>query len=142
MRNREQVIWDFVQEWIRKAELDFKAAEILLTVETDDYYPSAFHSQQTAEKYLKAYLVFQQMEFRKTHDLNELLTLSHSVDPNLQNDLESCVWLTPYGVEFRYPGDYPITDKDTAVNAFGEAQLVKVVITKRLQHYLSKGRPD
>jgi len=58
MRSRERVIWDMVQEWIRKAELDLKAAERLLEIETDDYYPSAFHSQQAAEKYLKAYLVF------------------------------------------------------------------------------------
>jgi HEPN domain-containing protein len=31
--------------------------------------PSCFHSQQCAEKYLKAILVSQDIEFPKTHDL-------------------------------------------------------------------------
>lgn len=32
-RTREQVIWDFVQNWLRKAESDLRAAEHLLALE-------------------------------------------------------------------------------------------------------------
>ena len=73
MRNREQVVWDFVQQWLKKAELDLKTARILLKAEMDDYFPCAFHAQQAAEKLVKAHLVRHQVEFRKTHDLDELL---------------------------------------------------------------------
>ena len=144
MRNREQVIWDFVQQWLKKAESDLKTAKILLEhkMEEDDYFPCGFHSQQSAEKFLKAYLVCHQIEFRKTNDLDELLTLADTVDPTLRNEIGSCVWLTPYGVEFRYPGEYPVVNFKTAENAYNESKLVKNAVMRRLKDYFSKGRPE
>lgn len=142
MRSREQVIWDFVQQWLKKADSDLKTAKILLDTEVDDYFPCAFHSQQAAEKFLKAYLVRHQVEFRKTHDLDELLTLTHSIDPSLRHEVGSCVWLTPYGVEFRYPGEYPVVDHPTAERAYKESERIKEAVVKGLEDYLSKGRPN
>lgn len=141
MRNPEQVIWDFVQQWLKKAESDLESARILLNTEVNDYFPCAFHSQQAAEKFVKAYLVRHQVEFRKTHDLEELLNLTDSVDPSLSHEIASCVWLTPYGVEFRYPGEYPVVDHNTAQRAYKESEFVKESIMKRLDDYLSEGRP-
>ena len=141
MRNREQVVWDFLQQWLKKAESDLKTAKILLDAEVDDYFPCAFHCQQAAEKFLKAYLVRQQIEFRKTHDLEELLSLAECRDSSLRNEIGSCVWLSPYGVEFRYPGDYPVVDHDTAERAYKESQRVREAVMTRLKEYLSKGRP-
>ncbi|MBW1960508.1 MAG: HEPN domain-containing protein [Deltaproteobacteria bacterium] len=34
-----------------------------------------FHAQQCAEKYLKAFLTFKNIDFPKTHDIGELLAL-------------------------------------------------------------------
>jgi HEPN domain-containing protein len=141
MRSREQIIWDFVQEWLKKAELDLKAAKILLDAEGDDYFTCAFHCQQAAEKFLKSYLVRHQVEFRKAHDLDELLKLTDSVDPHLRDEVGSCIWLTPYGVEFRYPGEYPVVDHNTAEKAYKESETVKGGVMKRLGEYFSKGRP-
>ncbi|HDH97173.1 MAG TPA: HEPN domain-containing protein [Proteobacteria bacterium] len=137
MRSREQVIRDFVQQWIGKAELDIETAKILLDAAMEDYYPCAFHCQQAAEKFLKAYLVRHQIEFRKTHDLGELLRLVGSVDTVLASALASCEWLTPYGVEFRYPGECPEVDRRTAEKAFREAEAVKRRIMEKLEDYLS-----
>ncbi len=53
-RTREQVIWDFVQDWLRKAEGDLRASQHLLGLEQEDYFTVAFHAQQAAEKFLKA----------------------------------------------------------------------------------------
>jgi HEPN domain-containing protein len=142
MRNREQVVWDFVQQWLKKAESDLEAAKILLETEVEDYFSCAFHSQQAAEKFLKACLVLHQVEFRKTRDLDELLSLTDSIDSSLGREIGSCVWLTPYGVEFRYPGEYPVVDENTAEKAYKESELVKEAVMKRLKDYLSKGRPD
>lgn len=142
MRSREQVVWDFVQQWLKKAESDLQAAKILLNTQMDDYYPCAFHSQQAAEKLLKAYLVRHQIEFRKTHDLDEILNLTHSIDTSLRDEIESCVSLTPYGAEFRYPGQYPVVEHKTAENAYSQSQAVKEAVMRRLGDYLSKGRPE
>ena len=46
LRTREQVVWDFVQEWMHKAESDLRAASHLLNLDQEDYFASAFHAQQ------------------------------------------------------------------------------------------------
>ena len=142
MRSREQVIWDFVQQWLKKAERDIKTAEILLEVKIDDYDTLAFHCQQAVEKYIKAYLVGHQIEFRKTHDLEELIHLASRKDESFLDEISFCKWLTPFGTEFRYPGDYPEVDIETAKKAYNDTILVKETILQRLKDYLSKGRPE
>jgi HEPN domain-containing protein len=137
MRSREEVIRDFVAQWLIKAEADLAAAEILAASEMRDYFTCAFHCQQAAEKFLKAYLVRHQIEFRKTHDLDQLLRLASQVEPGLQEELASCKWLTPFGVEFRYPGAYPEVDRAAAQDALGEARQVRQVVLKYLEPYLS-----
>ncbi|MBL7201085.1 MAG: HEPN domain-containing protein [Anaerolineae bacterium] len=132
MRKREEVIRDFVQQWLEKAEGDLAAAEILAQAEIPDHFPCAFHCQQAAEKFLKATLVYHQIEFRKTHDLARLLELASQADPGLQVELAACNWLTPFGIEFRYPGEYPAVDHSTAQEALAEAKRVKRTILERL----------
>jgi HEPN domain-containing protein len=137
MRSREEVIRDFVQQWIHKAEGDLAAAETLLASEVDDYFPCAFHCQQVAEKFIKAYLVRHQIEFRKIHDLDQLLRLVGQVEPALREDLVPCAWLTPFGVEFRYPGEYPDVDRAVARHAMAQAKQVRRAILEHLEQYLS-----
>ena len=137
MRRREQVIRDFVQQWLHKAESGLTSAEMLASGELPDYFTSAFHSQQAAEKLLKAFLVRHQIEFRKTHDLDQLLRLAAQVDSSVRDELASCVWLSPFGVGFRYPGEYPRVDQVSARNAVAEAKQVREAVLKRLASYLS-----
>lgn len=137
MRNREQVIRDFVMGWLEKAQADLEAAEILAASTMRDYFTCAFHCQQACEKFLKAYLVRHQIEFRKTHDLGKLLELASQAESVLGEDLASCNCLTPFGAEFRYPGKYEEVDQAKAQSALGEAKRVKQVIMEHLGSYLS-----
>lgn len=139
-RTREQVVWDFVQNWLRKAEGDLRAAERLLEIEQEDHFASAFHAQQAAEKFLKAYLVRHQITFPKTHSIEQLLDLIAPTDPSLEEELAPATMLTPYGVEFRYPGE-EIADIEAAQQALQEAKRVRTAILKQLEDYLSQGRP-
>jgi len=68
-------------EWIRKAEGDFATAEREYLAESPNYDAVAFHSQQCAEKYLKARLVEVDIPFPKTHDLSVILDLILAVEP-------------------------------------------------------------
>ncbi len=140
-RTRKQVVWDFVQSWLRKAEGDLRAAERLLEVPQEDYFAAAFHAQQAAEKFLKAFLVRLQVPFPKTHNIEQLLQLAAPSDPALEKELTSATILTPYGIEFRYPGE-EIADLETAQQAVDEAKRVKTVVLGRLQDYLHQGRPS
>ena len=137
MRNREEVIRDFVEEWLGKAEMDLEAAEILAASAMRDYFTCAFHCQQACEKYLKAYLVRHQIEFLKTHDLGRILGLVGQIDSGLREDLASCEWLTPFGVEFRYPGQHEEVDQFKAQSALAEARRVKQAVAEHLGSYLN-----
>ena len=137
MRSREEVIRDFVQQWLHKGEGDLAAAEVLAASEMPEYSTCAFHCQQATEKFIKAYLVRHQIEFPKTHDLGQLLKLASQVKPSLQEELSFCEWLTPFGVEFRYPGAYPEINQATAQNAVSHARRARQVILEHLEPYLS-----
>jgi HEPN domain-containing protein len=63
-----------VAEWVEKAEGDFQTAEReMRSRKSPNYDAVCFHSQQCAEKYLKAFLVHFQIPFRPIHDLEALL---------------------------------------------------------------------
>ena len=52
-----------------------------------------FHFQQAAEKYLKAYIIHNNLEFWKTHDLPLLLKQCVSIDSAFKNYAEDCEYL-------------------------------------------------
>ena len=106
MRVPEQVMTEYVRQWIYKAELDYRTAARLVG-EPEFREAVAFHCQQAAEKYIKAFLTVRQIEFPKTHRLRLLLDLMARAAPELAASLEDLDLLSPYGVEMRYPSDFP-----------------------------------
>lgn len=141
MRTPEQVVWDFVQQWLDRAEKDLRAAGVLLESGIEDYENVGFHAQQAAEKFIKALLVCHQIEFPKTHDISRLRDLVAQVDEGLAGRLELADPLTPYGVEFRYPGDLDKVSREQGKEALGLAEQVKVAVHVTLRSYLEAGRP-
>ena len=94
-----------LRDWIEKADADLEVARRMAAEAADNLRIReivGFHCQQAVEKYLKALLTRRQIEFPKTHDIKALLQLAG--DP-VADSLGSAKWLTPFGVEIRYPGD-------------------------------------
>ena len=102
---------DFVQQWLKKADLYLQAARLLCAGELDDYFVSGFHAQQAVEKYIKAFLVRHQIEFPKTHDIGRLRQLVARRDATLAERLERADVLTPYGVDMRYPEEFEVVSQ-------------------------------
>lgn len=93
------------QEWIAKAEGDFAVAQREIRARKNPSYDAAcFHSQQCAEKYLKARLQEAGINFGKTHDLTNLLGLVLSVEPTWNTLQQDLIVLTDFAVDYRYPG--------------------------------------
>jgi len=95
-----------VREWVGKAEEDLRVAAYLLTL-GKECPPDVvcFHAQQSVEKYLKALLVLNRIEFPKTHAIRTLAALlpigsRPAIDEAVQDRL------TEYATVTRYPGDY------------------------------------
>ncbi|MBF0608004.1 MAG: HEPN domain-containing protein [Candidatus Magnetobacterium sp. LHC-1] len=107
MKPPDEVKKKLVRQWLRKADSDMGLVEYLNSSGTSFHNAIVFHCQQATEKYLKAFLTLHQIKFPKTHDLEELLDIVETVNEALSESLRDAIILTPYGVELRYPGDYP-----------------------------------
>ena len=129
----EEVIRKIVGEWVRKADQDIASAQALLSQDPPLLYPSCFHSQQAAEKYLKAYLTWRQVEFPKTHSIREILNLVKTVDEELATNLLPAAVLTPYGVDVRYPSDIPDPTRPETEEALSLAKKVCGAVARRLK---------
>lgn len=92
-----------------------------------------FHAQQAGEKYIKAYLVFQETEFPKTHSLEDLLLLASRKDPSFLKLIEDAATLTPYAVEIRYG--------ESGEPLFEDAKKV-VKIAEQIKFFISSKLPD
>src|SRR5437016_13963878 len=75
MPDREKVLL-VVREWLDKAQGDLQAAAHLLSLGPKcPCFTVCFHAQQWAEKYMKAMLARELIDFPQTHDLEKLMTL-------------------------------------------------------------------
>ena len=119
------------REWIVKAESDFQLAVALSRRRKMTFFDQAcFHSQQSAEKYLKARLEEANIMSPRTHDLTRLLALLQPVEPLWTALRPPLAALTQYAVEFRYPGN-EATSTDMK-NAIKDAKAVRREVRQAL----------
>jgi HEPN domain-containing protein len=121
-----------VAEWVAKAEGDFlTAGRELRARKSPNYDAVCFHTQQCAEKYLKAVLQENGERVPKIHFLLELLAMILKFDGSyefLKADLEV---LEDYSVRFRYPGHF--AEKDEARSAYVATGTVRKFIRQKLR---------
>lgn len=66
---------EIVKSRFRKAENDIINAEHTMTMENPPCDTVCFHAEQCAEKHLKGFLTYHQIEFPKTHSIETLVGL-------------------------------------------------------------------
>lgn len=112
--------------WIRKAENDILSADNNLASTRIPYDVVCYHSQQAAEKCLKALLVYLGAQPPRTHDLLALLQeLRLYLTSEVPESLEKvCVVLNPYAVEVRYPDDDSSPTLEDAEEARHSSEIV------------------
>jgi HEPN domain-containing protein len=121
-----------VLKWIEFADEDLRVAEIISSLSSNIPYRNiAYHSQQCAEKYLKAYLLYHNVDFPYTHNISTLIELCLPfVDLNKQ--LSKAKELSKFAVAVRYPTDYLTLTKKNTLRLTKIAKKVKTVIRKLL----------
>ena len=123
-----------VRAWFKKAENDLITAEHTMKLKHPPCDTVCFHAQQCAEKYLKGFLTYHEIDFPKTHSLEDLVLLCRDVAPLIESELKDIETLSSYGVEVRYPNEiYYDIPKEDAVEAIDIAKRVKTVILKYLE---------
>lgn len=118
-------------EWVKKAEGDFlTAGRESRARKSPNYDAVCFHSQQCAEKYLKAILQENDKQIPKIHNLVELMLLCEEVDSSFEMLRADLVTMERYAVRGRYPGE--TAEKDDARSAYAAAGMVRKFIRQKL----------
>ena len=90
-----------------------------------------YHCEQSAEKYLKGYIIFIGNSLERTHDLVLLNSKCKNIDISFEYIEDTCIELVPYGVQVRYPYQLEVTEDDMK-NAIDSAEKVQKFIEDKL----------
>ena len=112
------------EKWLIKAENDLKSAKKLMEGKNYISDTAIYHCQQCAEKALKAFLLYNQKEIKKTHDLELLIELCIEIDNEFDELYDFAVTLAPYSTLFRYPGEVIEPEKKDVYDAINKAERI------------------
>src|ERR1043166_4757542 len=118
--------------WLTKTASDLRGAEVDLAVGPPLLEDALFHCQQAAEKAFKAYLVWHNQPFRRTHDIREVGNQCAAIDPTLAPCAARAEPLSDYAWQFRYPGGDPPPTREEAAESLALAREVVEAILTRL----------
>jgi len=105
---------EYIAEWFRFADMDLESADYLQGKQPQPLEIICYHSQQSAEKNLKGYLIYKGIsEPPKTHDLTNLNDMCQDFDKRFNEIERACDILTRYGVQPRYPREIGVTVNET-----------------------------
>lgn len=119
---------DAARAWLRKAESDLEASELCLAA-GKALDAACFHTQQAAEKALKAWLVASGKPFPFVHDLGKLLTLCAQDNPEFERVRALALTLNPFAVEIRYDAEF-WPDLGDARNAVFAARAIHRIVVE------------
>jgi len=105
-----------VDEWLKYADNDLSAVHILSGHHPMQLEIICYHCQQAAEKALKAFLLFNDLEPPKTHSLESLVDLCREKSPEFNDIITDCEYLNPFGIQPRYPFGLELTDDDAIIS--------------------------
>lgn len=91
--------------WIQEAEEDIAAVELLL--KGKHFHLACFHAQQSAEKAVKAFLYWHNVEEPWGHSVAELIKDASTYNPSLENLFPIGATLDRYYIPTRYPNGLP-----------------------------------
>lgn len=133
MKKSEEEI-KLINAWLRFARENLSFARSGMKEDFAPYHTICFLCQGSAEKYLKAFLIWKGWELKKTHDLEDLLAFCMDFEPEFQNLKEECGLLNEYITEARYPSDLPFESisEDDARQAIEAAGKIEELVLKKI----------
>lgn len=131
---------EYVKEWLRYAKDSMIAAKMGIKKDPENEHYQPFHTicflcQNSAEKYLKAFLIWKGWILQKIHDLEKLLAEAIIFDVECKILENECKLLNDYITETRYPSDLPwdsIGEKE-AKEAIKAVEIIEQFINKRIK---------
>ena len=122
-----------VAAWIEKGDHDLGSAKVIFQYIPEYFDTVAFHCQQAVEKYLKAILIFYEIDFQRTHDLPYLLELlSRKIEVDSEH-FDKAIILNGFAVEIRYPNLTIKLSKEELQEAIEIAQFFRDFLTLQIK---------
>jgi HEPN domain-containing protein len=114
----------YVQEWFRLADNDLFIAESTFSNHPEMHEIICYHCQQSAEKYLKGFLLFNATKPPKIHEIDKLCEMCAEFDIRFDEIAKICAPMTAYSNQPRYPFEIEL-DEYQAKQAIDYAQQIK-----------------
>lgn len=124
---------NLIKQWIEKGDHDLGTAKITYLHIPEYLDTVTFHCQQAVEKYLKAYLIFQSITFRFTHDLIYLLELIIQKDSDFNNYYDTISELQGYAIEIRYPNEMIFLSNEKVEKAIQISKNIRKLVTEKIK---------
>ena len=102
-----------VDEWIVVADRDFFSANYLMSAYPKPLEVICYLCAQAIEKYLKSYLVYNDIIPDKTHNLVVLLNQCISIDTSFSTCRNECRIINKFNNKIRYPKSISVTEEET-----------------------------
>ena len=134
-----------LEDWINQASDDLRTAKDY--IDKDENYARknvCYHSHQAIEKYLKAYLIANKVDFPDSHDLERLRGMCEKIDSSFSevNSL-NLRKLTGFASNVRYPQlehERREISREDAKEAYSSAVQINDFVLKRIKEI--KKQPD
>ena len=92
-----------IDEWVAYSNNDLEVVHQLLTFHPPKLEIICYHCQQSAEKILKAFCLYSDIEPPRTHNLKFLREKCEEIDKSFMELINECNRLNIYSVQPRYP---------------------------------------
>ena len=116
--------------WFGNGDGDWATARMMLA-HGGPFAPACFHSQQAAEKWLKAFLIFHERRFPYTCHLEKLVKLCGRARPDVVLPQEGLAELSAYSVKAPYDLSFHPTP-EVAARALELAEHIRQILVSSL----------
>jgi len=122
---------DYLNHWIKKAEEDITVIQKLTEYEIIASSAVCFHCQQAVEKFLKDFLIANNQEIVRTHNIEFLLAECSDIDKDFEKI--DPLNLTDFGVDIRYPGDFCYPSEQEVIIYSNLALQIKNLVKSKIK---------
>ncbi len=123
---------DVIRQWLLKADHDLGSAKLIFLHLPEYYDTIAFHCQQSVEKYLKAYLIYLDIDFKPVHDLRYIINLVLTKDNSFDSLYLRITALNDFAVKIRYPDIVINPTNEELTDIIQLSQTIKELIEKKI----------
>jgi HEPN domain-containing protein len=120
------------EEWFEFAKRDLESAKFLINMYPKPIEIICYHCEQSAEKYLKGYLIKSWNKIERTHDLVVLNNKCKVINNSFDAIEDECIELVPYGVQVRYPYQLDVAEDDM-ISAIECAERIEIFVKGKIE---------